>query len=258
MKVVAVDRDQEAINWARSSDSPFFQALQSGRMFLFKSNFKDFFSRYEEKIQALTQGQGFDLMLLDLGVSSPQLDQAARGFSFYQDGPLDMRMDQDQQFTAADLINHFDEEELIEVFQEFGEIRRPHRVVKALLEQRGVKPFLRTGELAALIEKTEGWRAKGRNPSTRYFLALRLKVNQELEGLGSCLEEMTEFLAEGGRLMVISFHSLEDRIVKTSFKQSPKGFLVNKKVIQAPWSEQKQNPRARSAKLRVFQKGEKR
>ncbi len=255
LQVIALDRDEEALTWAQSPQSPFGAAIQEGRLRLFRANFSEFRKLYQSHFDQVTQGQGFDLMLLDLGVSSPQLDQGERGFSFYQDGPLDMRMDQRQDLTAAKLINRASAEELTQIFLDLGEIRKPHRVVHAIVEQRAVEAIRTTGQLAALIERVEGWRVKGQNPSTRYFLALRMKVNDELEHLQDSLEAMIESLSLGGRLMVISFHSLEDRIVKSCFRESIQGYMVNKKVIQASWSEQKQNPRARSAKLRIFQKG---
>ncbi len=200
--------------------------------------------------------QGFDVILLDLGVSSPQLDTPARGFSFYHDGPLDMRMDQTQGFSAADYINTWSEVELNELFISMGEIRRPQRVVRALVNDRKLKPFTTTRELASLIERVEGWSRKGHHPATRYFLALRMAVNNELSGLEACVPDLMRALSPKGRLIIITFHSLEDRIIKYAFKERPElGQPLFKKVITPSREEERENPRSRSAKLRIFQAG---
>jgi 16S rRNA (cytosine1402-N4)-methyltransferase len=195
-----------------------------------------------------------DLMLLDLGVSSPQLDQGARGFSFYADGPLDMRMNNSQGITAAKIINEALEDELIRIFRDLGEVQRPLKVVRNILTERLVKPFTTTGELAKLIERTDGWRRRGQHPATNYFMALRIHVNNELDGLKLILPSLRDVLKPGGRLAVLTFHSLEDRIVKYDFKEATNGHPVNKKVIVPDRAEQVKNPRSRSAKLRVFEK----
>jgi 16S rRNA (cytosine1402-N4)-methyltransferase len=194
-------------------------------------------------------------MLLDLGVSSPQLDVAERGFSFYHDGPLDMRMDQRREQSAADVVNNIDEDDLTELFKTLGEIPRPYKVVRAIVHDRKTEPFTTTRQLASMIERVEGWSRKGHHPATRYFMALRLYVNRELELLEQALPDLIAGLNDQGRLAVITFHSLEDRIVKNFFKTHAElGKPVNKKVIIAKWPERKSNPRARSAKLRVFQR----
>ena len=248
-KMVAFDWDEEAIKFGHER---FAQEIAEGRLQLVRANFQDF-AKEREKFADLK----FDRMLLDLGVSSPQLDQAHRGFSFYHDGPLDMRMDQRLSTTAADLVNELDEQDLARLFIEYGEVQRPFRVVNAIVKDRAErKPFESTKELASMIERVDGWQKKGSHPATRYFMALRLKVNEELEGLSRSLPAMIESLAEGGRLAVITFHSLEDRIVKQIFKQHLHvGHLVNRKVIKPDDEETRVNPRARSAKLRVFEKG---
>ena len=202
----------------------------------------------------------FDIILIDLGASSPQLDQAERGFSFYQDGPLDMRMDRAQKLTAADIINRFSEKDLARLFQEYGEIKNPFPAVKAVLRARRKKPVQTTGELALLIQKRggrrpPGRRLSGRHPATAYFLALRMKVNNELEGLRQSLPGLLEALSGGGHFLVVSFHSLEDRIVKRafrSFEKEGRGEILNKKVIRPSLEEIKRNPRSRSARLRGF------
>lgn len=194
------------------------------------------------------------MMLLDLGVSSPQLDQADRGFSFYQDGPLDMRMNQTQTVTAELIVNTATEADLIRIFKDYGEIQNPMRVVRAILKDREVKAFQSTLQLAGMIERVDGWRKKGHHPATLYFQGLRLAVNHELDVLKEALPRFMQALKPGGRLAVISFHSLEDRVVKWLFKESSFGFSVHNKVIEASETETKSNPRARSAKLRIFQK----
>lgn len=246
IKAVAMDRDPEAIQYA---ENKFKDEMSQGRLQLQFGNFSEFQS---EKLGT------FDLMLLDLGVSSPQLDEGRRGFSFYHHGPLDMRMDTTQGITAAEFVNTASEEELTQLFQTYGEIHKPFRVVRALVHDRKEKkPFETTQELAGLIERVEGWHRKGFHPATQYFMALRLLVNQELQSVESALVPLIHGLKPGGRLAVLTFHSLEDRIVKNLFKErTDLGSPVNKKVIQPQWNEAKDNPRARSAKLRIFERGQ--
>lgn len=201
------------------------------------------------------QTEKLDMILIDLGVSSPQLDESARGFSFLRDGPLDMRMNQKMEITAADIVNTFSENELYELFKNYGEVPNPFHVVKAILKDREIKPFTSTLQLAQMIERVDGWQKKGFHPATQYFMGLRLVVNHELEVTEKAIPLFIEQLKDQGRMAVITFHSLEDRIVKNLFKNSPQGFVVQKKVIVPTSEECKNNPRARSAKLRVFQKG---
>lgn len=243
MKSVVMDQDAEALNYA---EKEFKTEVQNGDLKLISKNFSQFL---ESNLNL------FDMMLLDLGVSSPQLDQSERGFSFYHQGPLDMRMNQQQSITAEYVINTWDEEDLISLFQNYGEIHKPFRVVRAIVHDRKTKAFKTTQELSGLIERVEGWRKKGFHPATQYFMALRLVVNQELEVLKKSLPEMIQALTAGGRLAVISFHSLEDRIVKNIFRDSKEwGQQTHKKVIIASDEEQKSNPRSRSAKLRIFER----
>ncbi len=236
-KSVATDQDLQAIGFAKEN----FPEVT-----IHHTNFHTFSETNQEK---------FDMMLADLGVSSPQLDQADRGFSFNKDGPLDMRMNQNQGMTAARIVNEFTEDDLFKLFREFGEIPNPARVIRAIVEDRKTKPFETTMQLSGLIERVDGWHKKGFNPATQYFMALRLVVNQELYVVEEGIKNLMHQLNEGGRLAVISFHSLEDRIIKNLFKDSDLGFSVNKKVIVPSEEECKTNPRARSAKLRIFQKG---
>lgn len=249
-RMVAFDWDEDAI---RFGENGFRAEIESGRLALVRASYADF-----KKTLAARPDlpRAYDLMLLDLGVSSPQLDEAARGFSFYHDGPLDMRMDQRGETTAADIINTWDEQDLAKLFIEYGEVQRPFRVARAIVHDRKAKkPFETTRELASMIERVDGWHKKGSHPATRYFLALRLKVNEELSTLSDTLPDLIEGLADGGVLAVITFHSLEDRIVKNLFKDHLHvGRLVNKKVIKPSDDEVRINPRARSAKLRAFVK----
>lgn len=240
---VVMDQDLEAREYA---EKEFTTEVQNKDLIFIPKNF----SHFTESNLNL-----FDMILLDLGVSSPQLDKSDRGFSFYHQGPLDMRMNQQQTLTAEYIINTWSEKDLVSLFQSYGEIHSPFRVVRAIVHDRKTKAFQQTQELAGLIERVEGWRKKGFHPATQYFMALRLVVNQELEVLRETLPAMIQSLNPGGRMAVITFHSLEDRIVKNIFKDSKEwGFPVNKKVIIAGDEEQKSNPRSRSAKLRIFER----
>lgn len=243
VKAVAFDRDFEAIEYGKIK---FVNQLAAGTLQLVHQDYRAF---------DCEKWGSFDFMLLDLGVSSPQLDLGHRGFSFYHEGPLDMRMNLQDPVTAAIILNEWSEDDLNRMFQELGEIRRPFRVVRAILHDRKTQPWETTTQLAGMIERVEGWRVKGHHPATQYFMALRMAVNSELEGVQKGLRQCLAGLREGGRLAVITFHSLEDRIVKQVFRGEVTGFCVNKKVIQASEEEVKINPRARSAKLRIFQKG---
>ena len=215
----------------------------------------------------------FDGMLLDLGVSSMQVDSAARGFSFLKEGPLDMRFSADQTLTAYQIINRYPEEEIARILWEFGEERNSRRMAAAIRKARETAPIETTTALAEIISKASPTRGQTRNhPATRSFQALRIAVNDELQNVRDGIIKMTLLLKPGGRLAVISFHSLEDRIVKNYFrlestdcicppsqmvctcghKASLK--LVNRHPIMADETEVRENPRARSAKLRVAEK----
>lgn len=243
-RAIVMDQDEAAIEYAKNK---FQTEVQNGRLQIIKGNFENF-SDHNLGL--------FDMMLLDLGVSSPQLDNADRGFSFYHDGPLDMRMDQSQTLTAEYIINTATEEELINVFRNYGEIYKSFRVVRAIVHDRKIKAYKTTRELASLIERVDGWKHKGHHPATQYFMALRLVVNSELDVVARAVPRMMNSLKMGGHLAVISFHSLEDRIVKNLFRESKElGLPVNKKVIVATQEECSTNSRSRSAKLRVFERG---
>jgi 16S rRNA (cytosine1402-N4)-methyltransferase len=202
------------------------------------------------------EGRKFDLILADLGVSSPHLEQGERGFSFRQSGPLDMRMDERQSLSASQVVNDYSEEELARILTEYGEEPRARRIARAVIERR---PIETTSELAAIIENAVGWRAKHAktHPATRAFQAIRIAVNDEINQLRKALPLMLQILAPGGRLAIISFHSLEDRLVKRFLAEHAGNRydaelkLLAKKPITAGHSELVSNPRARSARLRA-------
>lgn len=244
MIATVMDQDKTAIEFAHAR---FKTDVEASRLKIIHGNFTQF---TEHPLET------FDMMLLDLGVSSPQLDQAERGFSFYHDGPLDMRMNQQQGMTAEMLVNTASEEDLIRIFKEYGEVHRPFRVVRAIVNDRKEKAFQTTRQLAGLIERVDGWQIKGFHPATMYFMALRLAINSELEVVAKAIPAMIRALRPKGRLAVISFHSLEDRIVKTLFKENESmGRIVTKKVIVPTQEECDLNSRSRSAKLRIFERG---
>ena len=208
-------------------------------------------------------------ILLDLGVSSMQIDQGQRGFSFMADGPLDMRFDPRQGSSAEDLVNTRSEEELAKIIWEYGEERYSRRIARAIVDAR---PLKTTVELANLVSRCVPGHAEKIHPATRTFQALRIATNHELENIKSALPELVSILAPGGRIAVISFHSLEDRIVKRFFKKESRDCIcppeqpictcqhqatltiLTKKPVRAKEREQKENPRARSAKLRAAEK----
>jgi 16S rRNA (cytosine1402-N4)-methyltransferase len=218
---------------------------------------------------AIAQGHGLqevDGILLDLGVSSYQLDTPARGFSFAADGPLDMRLDPTRGPTAADLLNGLDEVSLADLIYRYGEERGSRRIARLVVERRGQAPFTSTAELAALVARAVGRGGRDRiHPATRTFQALRIAVNGELTQLEAALPQAVALLRPGGRLAVISFHSLEDRIVKLFFRaesgyggsmneQTPRLNILTRKPLEAGDEEVARNPRARSAKLRVAER----
>lgn len=243
VKAVVMDQDEIAVKFGTEN---FKTEVESQQVRIIHGNFSEF--------QEHNLGS-FDMMLLDLGVSSPQLDTAERGFSFNKEGPLDMRMNQTQGITAEYILNTASEQELNDMFKEYGEIYRPFRVVRAIVHDRKSKAWQSTKELAGLIERIDGWRHKGFHPATQYFMALRLRVNAELQVLEHALPAMMKSLKPGGRLAVISFHSLEDRIVKNIFRNHKDlGEQIHKRVLLPTQEECEMNSRSRSAKLRVFER----
>ncbi len=263
-RLIGVDRDETAIQAAQERLAEF-----AGRFTLVHSNF----SRVGEILDELGIRQ-VDGLLFDLGVSSPQLDEAERGFSYLQDAPLDMRMDRSAALTARDVVNTWSYEELRRILFEYGEERYAPAIARAVVRQREQQAIETTGELTELIKKAMPPAAlrEKQHPAKRSFQAIRIAVNGELEELEPMLQAAVEHLAVGGRLAVISFHSLEDRIIKKTFQQlatgctcppefpvcvcgkKPRIRLVSRKPITATQAELTYNPRARSAKLRVAEK----
>lgn len=248
---IALDRDLSAIKWCTQNIKPQF----SKRLHIIHANFHNYTELIKSQFPLFLNPQSFDIIILDLGVSSPQLDNGQRGFSFYKEGLLDMRMDITQDFLASDIINQWTSQELKDLFYK-AEIYNSARVVTAIIKERKKTPFTTTKQLADLIIKQIGWKKRNFHPATPYFLALRLTVNNELEGLSKTLPFIIKSLNIGGRLFVLTFHSLEDRIVKNIFKENHKkeGLNLTKKVIMPTRDEIKTNLRARSAKLRIFEK----
>ncbi|HKR77039.1 MAG TPA: 16S rRNA (cytosine(1402)-N(4))-methyltransferase RsmH [Rhodanobacter sp.] len=256
-RLLLMDRDPKAIAAARDA----FAA--EPRVAIRHANFASL-AEWDET------AAGLDGVLLDLGVSSPQLDEAARGFSFMADAPLDMRMDTSQGESAADFLAHAPEREIADVLWQFGEERFSRKIARAIVERRAESPLTRTGELAALIERVVGRREPGKHPATRSFQALRIRVNGELDSVRRGLDAALDRLKPGGRLAVISFHSLEDRIVKQFIRDhsgrvqgsrrgppqaaAPAELAAVGKAQFPSDAELAANPRARSAVLRVAEK----
>lgn len=238
VRVTALDQDPSALAAAQENLAEF-----GDRLHVHALNFADF----------APGNLRFDGILADLGVSSAQFDQGERGFSFRHTAPLDMRMNPRQPLSAADLINTEDEAELARIFYIYGEERLSRRIARRIVEQR---PFETTTELAEAIARCvpPKYRYGRIHPATRVFQALRIAVNRELEVLEQFLEAAPSWLAPGGRIVIISFHSLEDRMVKHGFRNHPLLTVLTKKPIEAEEAEIQTNPRSRSAKLRVAER----
>jgi 16S rRNA (cytosine1402-N4)-methyltransferase len=241
VRLTAIDRDEQAIAAATANLAEYGQE----RLSFWQGNFADYPG----------ENQQFEGIIADLGVSSAQFDLADRGFSFRQTAPLDMRMDRTQSLTAAEIINHWDEEELAKIFYEYGEERLSRRIAKQIVQKR---PFQTTTELAGAIALCVPAKYRyGRiHPATRVFQSLRIVVNQELESLERFLDKAPHWLKIGGRIGIISFHSLEDRIVKHRLRDSSLLEVLTKKPILPQPDEEAENPRSRSAKLRFAQRKE--
>ena len=260
----ALDRDTDAIAAAGKRLEPF-----SERVTLIHSNFAD--------VRAALEGQGvrsLDGAIIDLGVSSYQLDNAERGFSYMQDAPLDMRMDRSETFTAFDVVNGYSEEELKRILYDYGEERFAPQIVRAIVNARSAAPIRTTGELCELIRGAvpERFRERGHHPAKKSFQAIRIEVNGELKIIPPTIDELVSLLSPGGRLVVITFHSLEDRAVKERFAfhakgctcppdfpvcvcgKKPSARVITKKPIEPSKAELTENPRSRSAKVRVLEK----
>ncbi len=242
-KLIGIDQDANALSIARENLKDY------GSQFIpAHGNFRDL-DRILSDL-GIVQVEG---CLIDLGVSSLQLDDGSRGFSFKTDAPLDMRMDTSGGITAADILRDSSERELAALFLEYGEEYKADRIAHRIVEMRHHRPIATTFDLVEAV----GGKPGKIHPATKVFQALRIAVNEELEVIKEVLPKAVECLAPGGRLAIISFHSLEDRIVKNYFKnleEQGKILLINKKVIQAKWAEKSRNKRSRSAKLRIVEK----
>ena len=262
--LIGIDRDEDNIEQTNQRLSPF-----KDKYFLVKGNFSEI-----KKIISHLKIEAVDGVILDLGVSSHQLLSPSRGFSFLVDGPLDMRTDRQQKTTAGNVVNEFSKEELKKIFWNYGEEKWSAAIAQRIVKRRRETPITTTLELANLVTNAIPARARPRkiHPATRIFQALRIAVNDELTHLEKCLPEAIDVLTPGGRMAVISFHSLEDRIVKTTFREHsracicppripqcrcghiPKLKLLTKKPILPTTEEISQNPRSRSARLRGAEK----
>ncbi len=260
-RLFALDKDPEAVadGRARFAAESRFTIEHGG------------FESLERYAQPWLEGGALAGVLLDLGVSSPQLDTGARGFSITHDGPLDMRMDTTRGATAAEWLQFVEEDELRQVLYRFGEEPRARRIAAAIVNARAVAPITHTHQLAELVAQSSGYRRSRLHPATRVFQAVRIHINAELEALERALEQCVELLAAGGRLCVISFHSLEDRIVKRFIAREAKGDPVYAGLPDAPpharprlrrigglvrpsTAEVSTNPRSRGARLRVAER----
>jgi 16S rRNA (cytosine1402-N4)-methyltransferase len=260
-RLIALDRDPQAAAEAQRRFGG------DGRFHFERCSF--------DMLQQVTDRLGvsgrLDGVLLDLGVSSPQLDDPARGFSFQSDGPLDMRMDPESGESAAAWLAHAPEAEITQVLKEYGEERFARRIARRIVETRRETPIERTGQLAEIVAAAVPTRERHKHPATRTFQAIRMRVNDELETLRRCLAQIPALLAPGGRLAVISFHSLEDRLVKRFMREQaegerlPRGLPVREgrrgqtlrlvgRAVRPGEAEVNANPRARSAVLRVAER----
>lgn len=263
-RLIGIDQDAAAIETATERLAPF-----GDRITIVRSNY-----RSVKEIVNKYSPEGVDGILLDLGVSSYQLDTAERGFGYKTDAPLDMRMDQRQTVSAREIVNEYSENDLYRIIRDYGEDKFAKNIAKHIVMARQIKPVETTFELNEIIKASipAKMRATGGHPSKRTFQAIRIECNRELEVLKDSLSDMIEVLKPGGRLAIITFHSLEDRIVKKAFKDAedpcicppefpvcvcgrkPLGTVITKKPILPGEEETEENSRAKSAKLRVFEK----
>ncbi len=263
-RLIAIDQDDAALANARQVLAPF-----EDKVTLVKSNFREI--RHVVHSLGLS---GIDGALFDLGVSSPQLDEGERGFSYNADAPLDMRMDREAALSAYELVNEWSEEELAKLIWEYGEEKFSRRIARQIIAYRAKAPIETTGQLVEIIKDAipAPARRTGPHPAKRTFQAIRIAVNDELEAFREAVKDAIELLNPGGRISVITFHSLEDRICKQAFQDYAKGcicppdfpqcvcgqtptiHIVTRKPLLPSDAEQKANPRARSAKLRIAEK----
>ncbi len=259
-RLLAMDKDPVAVE--EGSKGPFLDPRFSIR--------QGSFVELQTVVESLGWQNKVNGILMDLGVSSPQLDDPERGFSFTREGPLDMRMNPQQGMDAATWLNQASNDDIIRVLREYGEERFARRIATAIVDEREQSPLQTTSQLAKLIEEAVPTREKGKHPATRSFQAIRIFINRELEELKNCLEQCLGAMSVGGRICVISFHSLEDRIVKRFFKREEKGDEYPPELpikaeelhrrlkiigsIKPTQDEIKKNVRARSARLRIAEK----
>jgi 16S rRNA (cytosine1402-N4)-methyltransferase len=239
-RLVGVDRDPSALDLAR------------GRLAGFGDRFRPIRARFSEIDEEAVEGV-VDGILYDLGVSSMQLDRAERGFSFREDGPLDMRMG-DEGPTAADLVNGTPERELADLIFEYGQEPKSRRIAGAIARARSSSPIQTTDQLTGIVVGAVGRRPGGPHPARRTFQALRIAVNRELEELAASLPQAVDLLAPGGRVVVIAYHSLEDRVAKRTFREDARLAILTKRPLQPSADEVRENPRSRSAKLRAAER----
>ena len=263
-KLIGLDQDEDAIESSKNKLAPY-QSLLS----VVRSNYSNIKAVLDELNVEFADG-----ILLDLGVSSHQLDEAERGFSYMDDAPLDMRMDRRNTLSAYEVVNGYSEHDLFRIIKDYGEDRFAQNIAKNIVKKREEGPIKTTFELRDIISASIPMKVKktGGHPAKRTFQAIRIEVNHELDVLEDTLDTMIDILAPGGRLCIITFHSLEDRIVKTNFKRNEdpctcppdfpvcvcgkksKGRVITRKPIIPTTEEMETNPRSKSAKLRVFEK----
>lgn len=250
-RVIGLDRDLDAIGAARHALAEF-----GDRLTLVHSPFSQLSS-----VVAALNAAPLDGVLVDLGVSSPQLDRSERGFSFQRTGPLDMRMDQSTGQTAAELLQEISQRELESLLRTYGEERFAGRIARNIIEARDRGELESTSDLAAIVARAVPGGERAKNPATRTFQALRIAVNRELDELDTFLDQAVACLRPGGRLCVIAFHSLEDRMVKRRFRalaeerdSGPRLRILTKRIVTASEEEEERNPRSRSAKLRAAER----
>lgn len=265
-RFIGIDQDEDALCAAKDKLSRYNDKV---RIDIVKSNYKDMIN-----VLKSLNIEKVDGILLDIGVSSYQIDTVERGFTYKEDGPLDMRMDKSSSFSAKNVVNEYSEMELFRIIRDYGEDKFAKNIAKHIVQKRAEKPFETTGELIEAIKAAipAKIRANGGHPAKKTFQAIRIEVNKELEVLENSIDEMIDALADGGRLSIITFHSLEDRIVKNKFRENEnpcicppnfpvcvcgrksKGIVITRKPIVPSDEEISENKRSKSSKLRVFER----
>lgn len=265
-RFIGIDQDEDALCAAKDKLSRYNDKV---RIDIVKSNYKDMIN-----VLKSLNIEKVDGILLDIGVSSYQIDTVERGFTYKEDAPLDMRMDKSSSFSAKNVVNEYSEMELFRIIRDYGEDKFAKNIAKHIVQKRVEKPFETTGELIEAIKAAipAKVRANGGHPAKKTFQAIRIEVNKELEVLENSIDEMIDALADGGRLSIITFHSLEDRIVKNKFRENEnpcicppnfpvcvcgrksKGIVITRKPIVPSDEEISENKRSKSSKLRVFER----